>query len=426
MTRHPSHLLIVAAVSLAWELVLPAVLSAQTVDARLESDSAWAGEPVSMTITLYSPGPFSGTASFDLPELPRTTVLPSESPVVGNETVNGESLFTQRHQLKLFTQQFGQVVIPPFTVRFAGKKSFLAEAEPMQGTTPELSFESKRPPGWEQGVVMTVTEMTIDQTWSSDQREFQTGDVVQRTITRTAAGTTAMMFPPVEPEADDGMRTYVSTPTVEDTSERGRTLAKRVDTVKYQFERAGTFDVPSIQFTWWDPQLGKVQTQTLEGSTFTIKSLETVEEQADTPTGSDRRMGAIVAIVVVAGLVAWLARGAIARSWSTMAARRNAPQAVAARRLKAACRANRPRDAYLAWLDWKRGSGGRLARETDAQQGLHREVENLARLLFGANPHGSSWSGRRLLSSFDRVLQERMELPSPAEETLPALNPTSE
>ena len=62
---------------------------------------------------------------------------------------------------------FGEIVVPAFRVRFSGKKTFTSDPEPMEGTTPELRFESKRPPGTESmGVMVSATAMKIQQTWT--------------------------------------------------------------------------------------------------------------------------------------------------------------------------------------------------------------------------------------------------------------------
>ncbi len=60
-------------------------LAVEQVRAQLGKESAWAGEAVPLIITLYSPGPFSGTASFELPDLPRTAIVTGGRPIVGSE-----------------------------------------------------------------------------------------------------------------------------------------------------------------------------------------------------------------------------------------------------------------------------------------------------------------------------------------------------
>ena len=114
----------------------------EPVQAELGKEVAWTGEAVPLIITIYSPGPFSGTAAFDLPELPQTVAVKVGNPVVGSEDVDGESYLTQRHVFHLYTQQSGQVAIPSFRVRFSGKRTFTSDAEAMEGETPDLRWRS--------------------------------------------------------------------------------------------------------------------------------------------------------------------------------------------------------------------------------------------------------------------------------------------
>ena len=88
--------------------------AAEVVRAEIGKDTAWTGEAVPLIVTLYSPGPFSGTASFDLPKLPRTAFVKAGNPVVGSQDVDGESYFTQRHEFTVFTQTVGEIVVPGF------------------------------------------------------------------------------------------------------------------------------------------------------------------------------------------------------------------------------------------------------------------------------------------------------------------------
>ena len=242
-------------------LLLPTLSSAfEPVRAEIGKETAWTGEAIPLIITLYSPGPFSGTAAFDLPELPRTAFVKTGSPLVGSEEVDDESYLTQRHEFTLFTQRSGEIIIPTFRVRFSGKKTFTSDPEPMEGFTPELRFQSRRPPGTEKlGEVVTATEMKVTQTWKPDAIDTLTaGDVIERTIRRRAAGTTAMMLPPVASDAPEFVRVYMADPIVQDQTQRFQSTDERNDTIKYQFERAGTFQLPGVSLSWWDVQASEL------------------------------------------------------------------------------------------------------------------------------------------------------------------------
>ena len=407
--------------------------AAEVVRAELGKSTAWMGEAVPLIVTLYSPGPFSGTASFELPELPKTAFVRAGNPVVGSEQIGDESYFTQRHEFTVFTQRAGPIVIPAFLVRFSGKKTFIAAAEPVEGLTPELRFQSTRPPGTEHlGVVVAARDIEASQTWQPAAiGSVQAGDVIARTILRRAAGTTAMMFPPVAIEAPAGVRCYATDPIVQDFTERGDFRAERNETIKYQFERPGTFSLPDLTVRWWDPDAGALKHQTLPGRVVNVRAAAVIAEP-DAPTRTSR--WPLFALLLTTGWAVWLVRGAAARLLAAWRVRRTDPAAAAARRLLAACRANAAAEAYAALLQWHRtvaggagetSLGGRLP--SDAAAEFEHEWNNLSRHVFGAGNSGSVWRGERLAGGFVRPRRSlgRASRTRHAVDDLPALNPAS-
>ena len=84
-------------------------------------------------------------------------------------------------------------------------------------------------------------------------------------------------------------------------------------------------------------------------------------------------------------------------------ARRNNPEALAARRLLAACRVGDASAAYAALIDWKRAvsasdRGASLDRllPSDVSADLRREWTVLSRHVFGVKGNELPWSGRPL------------------------------
>ncbi|MGC6467496.1 MAG: hypothetical protein ACON5N_18095 [Akkermansiaceae bacterium] len=303
-----------------------------------------------MVIKLRSPGPFSGTAAFDLLEVSKTAFLKFGNPVVGNEEVEGKSFFTQTHQFSVYSQQEGKVVIPSFLVRFSGKKDFTSEAEAMEGKTPELTFQSKRPEGTEGiGVVVTVTGMKVSQTWSSSEgREVDAGDVLRRTVTRSAADTTAMIFPPIDNGAPDGVKVYGEDPVVEDKTERGVISAKREETLRYQFVRAGTYTLPDLTISWWDPKTGKLEQEVLPGETVTVR----MSEAAVAGVKEERKIWPWLLGVVTLVVALWFRRQQLSEWYHDWQKWRHRPEVVTSKDLLEACRKDEAKAAYLAAMSW--------------------------------------------------------------------------
>jgi hypothetical protein len=414
-------------------------MAAEPVHAEIGKTVAWTGDRVPLIITLYSPGPFSGTASFDLPEISGTMFVKVGNPVVGSEQVDDDSYLTQRHEFAIYTQRAGEIVIPAFEVRFSGKPTFTSDAQPVKGVTTELRFESKRPPGAESmGVIVSATKMNIQQSWKPQSiEEITSGDVVERTIERKVEGTTAMMLPAFTASAQEGVRVYTGAPEVVDNVERGESSARRIDRVKYLFERGGAFTLPEVTFDWWDPQQEKLQSKTLPGLTVeVVESNSAAQQQEETSSAGQSSISRFATFGLLAlGILAWFLRKPASHWLQVWQVRRHRPEAMAAKRLKAACRSNDATAAYQALTNWLRsqGAGSSDGDSVDTlmtQEGyrsLREQWQELSRYLFASESQATAWNGSQLWTAFSRTQNARSQSPRHKRlSSLPALNPAAD
>lgn len=397
----------------------------EPVRAELGKTTAWTGEPVPLIVTLYSPATFSGTASFDLPDLPQTAFVKRGSPLVGSENVDDESYATQRHEFMVYTQRSGEIRIPAFRVRYSGKKSFTGEAEPMQGSTAELQFESKRPPGTDSmQIVVSAVAMDVEQAWEPEPTgKYQTGDVVIRTITRRAEGTTGMMLPPVDGGAPAGIRVYEASPTVFDKQERGDATAHRSDVLKYQLQSPGRLKIPDLTFAWWDPEQEKILRTSVEGREVEVSAAPA----SSTPARSPRWP---LALMVVAGfLVAgWLLRRPLEKLRRVWHSYFYSPEKMAARKLQTACQTNNAHQAYDALMAWRAAERARNRQRDIAAEdpSLHEAAQALAKYLFATRQKDAIWQGTALWTAFSQARRGKIGPVAKELTPLPPLNPTSD
>jgi len=395
--------------------------AADTVSTEISQEKVWTGQTVSISVTLYAPGPFSGAASFDIPELPLTIITSTGSPVVGSENIDGDTFFTQLHTFQVFTQQTGMVTIPSFPVRFEWKDFTASEATSINGKTTEQKFECSRPPGTDgMGIVVAAEQFRVEQSWTPDDVEsFQPGDLIQRRVEINAVGTTAMMLPQADVVEYEGLRIYCADPEVLDKTQRGEISAQRADTLKYQFESTGTFQLPDLVFTWWDVGAEELRKETVPGRTAIVSgvsAIESTDSEQMVPTQRSYR-GLITFLgIAVAG---WLLRGRIRSGLHHLRSRGQTPEALVTK----ACRSNDPHAAYSALLEWHRIR--RIAAGDTGSSALDRETQKLAQQLFASPPEDGGWNGEPLKTAFLQGQSEsaRRRNPSSMSE-LPALNPT--
>jgi len=235
---------------------------------------------------------------------------------------------------------------------------------------------------------------------------------------------------PVATETPAGVRGYAPDPIVQDSTERGATRAERSETIKYQFERAGTFSLPDISVVWWDPDANELKRELLPGKLIDVRNEVVV---ADTPAQTPRSPWPLVVLSLTIGLVAWPIRKPAMRLLAELQTRRKDPATVAARRLLAACRANAAAEAYVSLLQWKRVIAGRSGAANlaellppDSAAEFEHQWHVLSRHVFGTGPGGAAWHGQRLADVFVQVRRklDRAARTKCASANLPALNPT--
>lgn len=373
----------------------------ELIKAELGKGEVWMGEGVPLYITLEAPGPFSGTASFDLPEIPGTFFIKQGSPTVGSKTIAGETVMTQRHEFRVYTHQSGSVEISPIRVRYEAKPDFLSDPEPYDGATTPVQFISKRPPGIQNGqIVLTVESMDISQTWDHlpEEGEGEAGMVVERRIMRRARNTTAMLFQPMETLAPAGVRVYPGAPLVSDKSERGAIVAERVDVMKYQFTRDGEFILPDLDVVWWDGD--SLVKKTLPGKTFMIAAINVVQEN------SKRHWGLIGLVMCGGGILMFVAFRGVKHYCSI-------ENYILRKQVITACKADDAKQAYDALMKYE----PKLFHPQ-----LRAEWHSLSKHLFSRG--GSSWNGQQLLVAFKNEIKMRKSRVHAANPVLQPLNPT--
>jgi len=381
---------------------------------ELGQQEAWTGQPVDLYLTISAPGPFSGQAQFDLPEMPGLYFLATGSPVVGSETVDGSEYFTQRHKWLLFSQREGVIPIPAIRARFEARRSYTGDPEPFTAVSEPVSVVIKRPPGFAADtIVVTTSSLSGEQSWSPDGKtRFETGEAVVRTVTRQVEGSSAMMLAPIDAEGlAPTVRVTAADPDVRDTIERGVVNGTRVDRITYQFLQPGRVEIPPIENDWWNAENDQREMLSLQGLAFDIVA-------APPPPPPPRPWWQMLFLIAVGiGVVVSLF---FVGQWGWRRWKRwwSAPERVFARRFLVACRQENASAALSSMLAWERLAGFPAGMTPDYED----ERERLLKMEY-ANEETGHWDGRRHANAFRQGLRRRPKRTTHAEKKLPPLNP---
>ncbi len=163
--------------------------------------------------------------------------------------------------------------------------------------------------------------------------------------TRKADDIMGMAFPPLRFGEIDGVGIYPKQPEVKDQSNRGDLSGQRVETVVYVFEREGSVTIPGHIIPWFD-----LKTEQMNFIKFPSRSLEVsansalagrheqIAEKVESPPFPWRVLGWIVGLSAIIGFLVHRYGLAFVDVWPRRAARIEASEAFAFKRLCQACR----------------------------------------------------------------------------------------
>jgi hypothetical protein len=436
-------------------LFAPSLLQAQTGGTQpilrakvVPADKVIVGQPVRLVVEVLVPNYFTGAPNFPPFELDGAIVtLSDDRPEHFNEQINGITFAGIRRFYLIYAEQPGKFVIPSVTISvpYASKPPETTKANL---NLPALTFTAALPVGATAGAkgldyFLPTTQLTIRQQWSAPLSHLRVGDSLSRTVVVTAQKMQAMLIPPLELSAPEGVRVYPKNPEVEGKkSPIGEFLAGvRTERASYVFTRAGDYTLPAVEISWWDLTAQKMKTSKLpaveiqvNGADSYVSELPPEPPQGPAPTSRNNlrdylpvALKAALALLLLAVVVFLVYRLGPPLLGRITAARHRRQESEPAywRRLNQALHRNDASHSYALLLAWIRRAHGDMSLseflETSADPQLNQQILALSQTLYAPNTK-ASWDGQFI----SKLLSRRRKVASPAVASnalLPPLNP---
>jgi hypothetical protein len=249
---------------------------------------------------------FSGGTRIRIPEVPGLVLLQTEQFAANaSETRNGRSWVIQRWTLDLYPQRAGRFDIPgpQLTLKVNGGSSGDIEGSLR---APSVSFEVSLPPALAQvgdEHWVAAPEFTVSQQVDRSLETLAVGDAFTRDISFQASDVLAMMLPVFRATEQPGLAAYPDPPRLDNSSNRGRTRARREQRITYLVEVGGTYRLPAQEYLWWNTTTGELQLLSLPAVEFTVTGNAATQDRAASP----RQLAFAAALLAVLAGLAWLA-----------------------------------------------------------------------------------------------------------------------
>ena len=272
------------------------------------ADDPWTGEQTTLNLDLKTPALSFAEIHFDLPEVAGALLLRTDSTTVKlSERRGGETWQVLRYPITLFPQQAGDLTVPAFQVRFKTRAGFGTEPTSHRLETGPLQLVVRQPPGLEPGkVVVTTPDHSVTANWTLPQQPVRAGDAISLTVERRAARLSAMLLPALPVFEAEGLAAYPAAPLIDDRTNRGSLVGVRTDRITWIVERAGDYTLPTVAFRWWDPVREALNTDVVDGVSFSAEAAPGQPASTGTPDAAPGRTTGFSARHLALGAVAVL------------------------------------------------------------------------------------------------------------------------
>ena len=353
--RHCLTLLVIGIMSGDYALGAEAII----LRAAVTPEDAWVGQKIVLHVDVLAKDGWAQLHKVDDAQISGAYLLRLETQGTRlSETIDGNSYTGQRYEFMLFAQRDGRLTIPPVPVDVEIKTWGADGGDRIERMMlPDVEFVARIPPGADglYGLVST-SEFSVDQDWSTQTDSPMVGDAIKRTISLHASDVSGMAFAPMRFKRIENIGIYPAEPTVADKFARGDLTGTRVETVTYVFERAGDFEIPDVEFNWWDIDAGQLKQLVLPGMSVQVTG-EAVVELAPVETQRQKNTGLLrsaLLAVLIAVVVALRFGGRFAQRWTAWWRARNETEATYFRRAIRSVRSGDRKAALrdtMRWLD---------------------------------------------------------------------------
>lgn len=254
-----------------WLLTLSAFGQSLVADVTINPTDAYIGQPVQLKVSVYTSTWFTSGIDVGNIQVDGALTVYFRS-VSSTKTINGEKYAGVDFYYNLFPTDDGIVNIPELKIQVESPKDgdFKGIKSIVKTAPKNLSIKAV-PLGYNPNNWLVATSLNISEKWSTPLADVKVGDVVQRTINRSAGGTLSEFIPVTIWESTDGISIYPKRAQVKTNKSKTGVSAQRIENVNYLFEKEGEIVLPAIEYVYWNSANKKFYKKQIDSITIQVK-----------------------------------------------------------------------------------------------------------------------------------------------------------
>ena len=246
---------------------------------QFNKKSVMVGEPLVVTITVYTSTWFSNPPEFGEIQVPKAIMARLQQRTGSMMKTIGKKKYPAIEQkFVVYPIQVGENSLPSIDIMTECPPEGDYKAKKRTIRSPERSFTVLAPPdNIETNNWLTAYNVRLTENWDRPLDNLKTGDVLERRITITASGALASLIPPLEFSEIEFGSIYPHTPSLSNIQNKGSFSGKRIEIGTYLVEKAGTFTIPELSFSFFNPRSKKIESKILTAKELTIEENPNLE-----------------------------------------------------------------------------------------------------------------------------------------------------
>jgi hypothetical protein len=220
----------------------------------INKTDAYVGEPVQLTVSVYSSTWF--TSGIDIGNIQIDNALTVYFRSVSNtKQFSGKNYAGVNFYYNVFPTKEGEITIPSLSINIESPKPGGYKGIKRTVKTKPKTFNVRGIPlGYNPNNWLVSNYLNIKESWSIPLDNIKVGDVVQRTINRSAGGTLSEFIPASIWDSISTISIYPKRASVHTNKSKTALSSSRSETINYLFEKEGRVIIPSIKYVYWNSQ----------------------------------------------------------------------------------------------------------------------------------------------------------------------------
>jgi len=182
-------------------------------------------------------------------------------------TRGDRNFIVRERRYAIFPQETGPLTIGPttFEAMVIPNRGF-SRVQRLRSASLELAVQAAVSPPAEfaSAVWLPARDLTLNENWADQEREFSLGVPRTRTLTIEALGVLETQLPELESKQAQGIRQYPDQPVLDrEITERGL-QGRRLERYAVIAQSAGEVEIPGAELPWWNIDTGRWEVATID------------------------------------------------------------------------------------------------------------------------------------------------------------------